>query len=1041
MLVVGAFIGIHLHAQESSANFEQFGLREGLSQSTVNDILQDSFGFLWLATDDGLNQYDGHVFRVWQRNATSLNGLKSGNVRCLLEGDDGVLWIGTSVGLTNYNRYSNSFETYIHQPGKELSLSDNEITALALADEHHLWVGTRNGLNLLNVEKGTFKVFQHHLPGDGSLTNSVVQALVTDQQGRLWCGTAAGLNLFDPSDSTFLPFVHRYDDSSSISGTSVTALDVDAWGNLWVGTGSGLCKVSPELEVLRLLEEKVPEQQGFRGAVRSLHCTSDHLVWIGTDNELLCISDEGDLLYTYNAQSQMGGGRIRSLHADHSGSLWIGSSTGGVFRYMARRQHFKEMKIPGSGALGDVGSNGVRSIAALNDTTWLIGTQTGLYEWSGEDIFEWIPSVNSKTKEIEAPTNVRALVRANDLLYVASHGDGLWCWDISREQWMRYVVSPGDSLSLTSNKVTRLFKDQRGLWIGTAGGGLLYLDNDTRQIRNWKFGGDRNKSLLGQHVTALALGPDSLLWVGTANRGLSMFNPASDEFTHLDAGAEPGYGFESHSIHCIHKDKNGDMWLGTEGGGLWKYSASSKSFKSFTSTQTEVPNSIYAIAEDEHGIFWLTARKGVYRLDIESLDLRRFDEADGLVQREFYPGAAGALPDSRIWLGSRQGMTVFNPRRYEVETTVPDVLFTEVLYTETQNHLEVEQRFFPRKDQMVELSSDVSTVALEFNLMNLVHASKSSYEYRIVETMERWASLGNRRKLVLGNLPTGLYTIQVRGYNHDGIAGKGYAELKLFIQPAYWQTWWFRTLILLLAVLAFVAFYNYRIRLVRERNVQLEKLVQKRTKEIARERDEKGVLLKEIHHRVKNNLQIISSLLSLQSRFTEDPGAEHLFTESVNRVRSMSMIHEKLYRTDNLREINLKQYLRELLETLVEAYQLDIQITSEVEVEDGIEGFTIDTLTPLGLILNELITNSLKYAFKGRSSGKISLHIKRGEAGDYHLFIADDGAGFENSDVREGSFGTELAQDLSEQLKGTLKKLPTEVGTTYHLVFQEIGSH
>jgi two-component sensor histidine kinase len=241
-----------------------------------------------------------------------------------------------------------------------------------------------------------------------------------------------------------------------------------------------------------------------------------------------------------------------------------------------------------------------------------------------------------------------------------------------------------------------------------------------------------------------------------------------------------------------------------------------------------------------------------------------------------------------------------------------------------------------------------------------------------------------------------------------------------------------------IALILAVYFYNlYRKRkhlLYKER---LEKIIRERTSEIIKQRDEKEILLKEVHHRVKNNLQIINSLINIQSDYVNDPKAIELFKEIRNRIRTISLVHEKLYKSNDYANINVKEYINMLVENLIETYSIDKNIDLEVDLH--VEYFNLNTIIPLGLLLNEVISNSFKYAFNDKKDGVIEISLNKAENDFYILIIGDNGPGF-NKDpfIGESStLGIELIKILTDQLDGKIQKL-NRAGTYYQLEFKPL---
>lgn len=945
------------------------------------------------------------------------------------------MWIGTTSGLNRFDRFTNTFKVYRFSSDNPTSISDNTITAIQSAGDDHLWVGTRNGLNLMDKRSESFRAFKSSAErGNFSISNNLINDIAIDSQKRMWCATGAGLNLLDPSDSTFLTFNHLFDSPGSISHPVVNCLEADGAGNVWVGTEGGITKISADLKVQRMLEPQIPDFAGFSDPVLSMVMTSEQMLWIGTDADFMCLSSAGEITHGFSTDSAINGGlkggAIRSLLQDKSGAVWIGTTSDGLFRFSTQQQIFTHFFGAAKGE--------VRTSLETEDGEWIVGGRDGLFQiHPDEPMFDSFDATSKSVRNaIVSP--VRSIVRFGDHYYVGLSGNGLLKLDLRWRLVKHITVNATNPLGLNSNRISCLLPDEHGIWVGTSGGGLSFYDPATDSFHRWQFDGNRLRSLLDNKITALTRDLDGYLWIGTANRGLSRLDIARNEFTHYEHQPEDTAGISSNRINGLLIDRKNRLWIATGGGGLNVFHGDKKSFEVFRSFHGLPANTVTAVVEDEAGILWVSTNSGLARVDYEGMDIRKFNIADGLQQLEFLPGVAGKTGNGDLWFGSTQGLVLLNPAAYVPETFAPPIVFTEVTVTEPINGVQREVSFFPG-DQKLEYSYGIHTISIEFAMLSLMQAGKNKYAYRIDNMMDQWSDLGNQRTINLSTPDPGTYRIMVKGTNHDGIPAESYSELELVIHPVIWQTAGFKFLIIILLSGGIYLFYRWRLNRIRSYNKMLERVVKNRTQEIAKERDEKAVLLKEIHHRVKNNLQIISSLLSLQSRFSGDPKIEELFLESTNRVQSMSMIHEKMYRSENLKEVSLKQYIRELVTALIDAYSVNMDIEAKIDV--NVEYFAVDTLTPLGLIINELVSNSLKYAFRNRNTGNLFLTLNTGEDDYFKLIIGDDGVGFTEADIREGAFGTELVEDLAGQLQGSIERVPSDEGTVFLLTFKDIDNH
>jgi two-component sensor histidine kinase len=333
-----------------------------------------------------------------------------------------------------------------------------------------------------------------------------------------------------------------------------------------------------------------------------------------------------------------------------------------------------------------------------------------------------------------------------------------------------------------------------------------------------------------------------------------------------------------------------------------------------------------------------------------------------------------------------------------------------------------------------ELRYDQNQLLFEFTAISNILPEKNTYSYKLEGFDDHWSPYTKSSSVSYSNLPPGDYVFKVRARNCDGVESEYDAEFRFAISPAFWQTWWFYALVLFGIV---YVIYKYNSTLRRQsaiHNNLLEQRVEMRTREIMRQKEEKDLLLKEVHHRVKNNMQVITSLLNIQSFYIKDPESLKLIAESKNRIKSMALIHEKLYESKEFTKISISDYVDSLLSELIGAYGINQEIVLDKKISAG--NFSIDTVIPLGLLINEVISNSLKYAFEKRDEGNIYIELSHhGE--NYHLIIGDDGIGIPKDSLEQESstLGLELIKLLTDQLNGQVKLLDRQ-GTFYEVIFK-----
>jgi two-component sensor histidine kinase len=337
--------------------------------------------------------------------------------------------------------------------------------------------------------------------------------------------------------------------------------------------------------------------------------------------------------------------------------------------------------------------------------------------------------------------------------------------------------------------------------------------------------------------------------------------------------------------------------------------------------------------------------------------------------------------------------------------------------------------------QQPTLSYNQNYLTFKFIGIDMYSPQKIKYQYMLDGLNTQWIKT-TEPQVTYTNLKPGSYTFRVKAYT-DSPFNYSITQYKFKISTPIWQTAWFYFLLLVLLTLFIYWLVQYRTKLTKLKNKKLEHYVSIRTDEIYKQKQEIEYLFKEVHHRVKNNLQVINSLLNLQKHYIEDKKMLEIFKDCQNRIYTMSVIHEKLYENNALSSINFNDYIKNLIKQLVNTYQLDFIVKYHIEV--NVDKIDLDTMIPVGLLINEIISNSLKYAFSSNDSNNvITFKMEKNQSGSYTIIIGDNGIGSKiglNED--HNTFGLELIKTLTEQLHGTIKQLPDK-GTMYEIIFSPV---
>jgi len=522
------------------------------------------------------------------------------------------------------------------------------------------------------------------------------------------------------------------------------------------------------------------------------------------------------------------------------------------------------------------------------------------------------------------------------------------------------------------------------------------------------------------------------LWIAFEN-GLNIIDLKTDKVYKIDNYIGASNGLVSNYIFCIHQDTEGNFWLGTDGALIEVVNYEFKESgiieletKKHAKKEGFSNDIIYGILEDDYKNLWTSTNKGLTKFNITTKRVKNYFVSDGLQGDEFNMGAFFKSDSGEFLFGGINGVNAFYPGKIRENKVRPKMAITE--FRILNNEIKPDPNGVLLRDinDVDELNLNFKDKVFSFEISALEYSNpqKNQYAYKLEGFEDNWNYIGTRRHITFTNLYPGKYTLKLKGTNNDGLWGQKEKSLKINIPPPFWRTAFFYILIGFLFLGIGVLILKFRVKQV---TLQAEKQV------LYQKNEEKNTMLKEIHHRIKNNLQVVNSLLNLQSREVNDEKVVAMFKDTRKRVLSMAMLHERMYGSDDLQFIDIHQHFKTLTENLVKSYAVDKKIKVEINVQDVEMG--ISTLTPLGLLLIEIITNSLKYAFTTKIEGTIKVSLKQLN-GKYELIIGDNGTGFIPKKEEEG-LGTKLIHIFSKQLNGKIEKLNSS-GTVYRLVFDKI---
>ena len=1039
--------------------FDHIGTQNGLSQINVTCIIQDDRGFIWVGTDDGLNRYDGYQFIIYRNNPKDSNSISNNFIGDIIQDHQGNIWITTKNGLNKLDTKTGMFVRYTHNPADTNSISRNELSKLTLDTDGNIWITTvAGGLDQFDIKKnifihriqdtsggvstiyrdpenrllaGTYRgklyffdketrspiKFRNKESKAGRSISSSIRCIFEDSKHRLWIGTEKdGLFLFNWTDSSFVQFKQDENSPASPSVNAILCLNEDEKGNLWVSAeNAGLFIIDSKTGSLRSCSHDELDKLSING--NSIYAICKDKVgnmWLGAYSAGISIykRNTGSFIhYRRNASStSISNNFVWDIFEDSRKNIWVATDGGGVDKFDATNGRVTNYKRSNG-----MSGNYVLAIEEDDAGTIWMGT------WgNGITLFDPQKNKFSDLKHIRlVPTNVYALAKTPDKkMWIGSTDGGLTCYDERSNTFTRFMNDPNDPNSISSNGVSALCADRAGnLWIGTFETGVCYLDLKANTFTNYK--------------------------------------PAKD-----------GKGITNSGVSDIFEDHAGNIWLSTFEG-LNKFDPVTKKFTSYTTRQGLPSNIIYA-AREKDKMIWISTNHGLSAFDPVSGIFKNYTTEDGLQEDEFKPHSALKASDGRLYFGGINGFNVFSPSDIVKPTGFSPVVVTSFQIFNKPVSNTTKDGDVPHLGQdisdtkLLSLSYKQTFFSIEYAALDFSSPNKRNYAFMLDRFDKEWNYVGSRNTTSYTNVPAGKYTFKVKYQNTMGLWSPVYSKLQIIVRPPFWLTWWFITLASLTVVGCVFTYIRIRLHSIKSQKIKLEMQVQKKTAEVVAQNDaleaqqveinqkneslqdlvhekdnlllEKEWLLKEIHHRVKNNFHIVSSLLEIQASYLKNKAALSAIKDSQHRIHSMSIIHQKLYQSDNLSIIHMPEYIYELVEYLRESYAIRENVGFSLQI-DNIELNHASAIT-LGLILNEAITNAIKYAFAKTVHGKISISLTQISDSQLLLSIADNGRGLPidfNSKIG-ASMGMELLQGLTDDLRGILS-IETKNGTHIKVIF------
>ncbi|USX27753.1 ATP-binding protein [Oxalobacteraceae bacterium OTU3CINTB1] len=846
--------------------------------------MQDRQGFIWIGTQAGLNRFDGYRVTVFKNDPANPHSLLDNYVQALYEDAGGRLWVGSKGGL---DRYDPSTGGFVHQAIKAGNVA---VTHIIGDGKDGLWLTTSEGLQHLDITSGQVRTWRHAPADPDSISDDRVNAVARDKSGNLWIGTASGLEMLPPGAAKFL---HLTPLDGTTRSNNITSLSVAPDGVVWVGAMSGLQAWRVDGAKPTRLPQALSQSFGTQRVNVLMH-DSDGTLWVGTQEDGLKRRDpaSGEFhSYRWDSLNRHGIGdnQITALYQDRTGTLWVGNWYAGLDWVDLDSGGF-ERYTGSSGVLPGVTNSKVRAIDGAGDNQLWLGSGEGLTRL---DVTK--RTVESWHRDERDPGSLpgdMVIALATDLkgqLWVGT-STGLARRDPATGRYTRVPLG-ADPNSLS---IQRLLVDRAGvIWAGTRGG-LHRIDPDTGAVTTYRADLNNPDSVDGR-VYALLEDRQGILWIGTEN-GLNRFDRATGKFRHYRHDPNRPDSLSHKRVPFIFEDKKGVLWVGTAAG-LCKALPQPDGdlrFRYYPGQNGGAVDPIGAILEDDNGKLWISSTAGIAMFNPESGFFKHYTAKDGLIDGSYFIGAAHKAPDGTLYFGGLAGMTAFKPSAIHDNRRPPQIaitdffIFNESILSDVRRP-DVLPKGPLRDAKTLTLSHRDVMFSIEFAALHFADPQRNRYAYQLEGFDPQWVTTdAGKRFATYTNLDPGRYVFRVRAANKDGVWSPEPAVLELIVTPPVWKMWWFRLVMIGLALGAAYLLFRIRIRMLMRQKQALEEEVGSRTREL--------VLQKESVERQKQEAELQKDSVELAHRnisLLSDIGRR--ITANLDSEAIMTMLYQQVH--------------------------------------------------------------------------------------------------------------------------------------------------
>jgi len=961
------FLLSHTDAQSQPYYFRHYQVENGLSNNSVYFIRQDSKGFIWIATKDGLNRFDGVGFKVFRiDSAHNEKHLSTDYIYCIQPGENGWLWVGSQRGLYQYNPEKERLEPFID--------SLKNIYDITIDLKGQMWFISSFTACCYNFQT---KRLQQYPPSTYFLATSLCLA----KDGTIWIGTQNGfLEKYHPENNSFSAF-DLFSHSRTPNSKWVQKIHGVDSNQIFAGTTSQGLKIfnttnSSYQDVLTYNPDKTTI------FVREILQNSKNEYWIATESGIFIYNTDTKTFTNLKKKFQdpysLNDNAVYALFKDNEGGIWAGTFFGGINYYAKQNAAFKKY-FPNNGE-NSISGNAVREICKDDYGNLWIGTEDGA-----------LNKINSISGNIEhfkptgekgsiAYTNVHGLLADKDELWIGTFEHGIDVMDIKTGKVIKHYSAGRGEKGLKSNFALCFIRASDGKIIVGTSVGLYSYDRKKDSFNLYP------QIPFGSFVTSVVEDHHKILWVGTQTNGVYRIDPASGRYEHFQNEINKKNMLSNNSINDVYEDSEGNIWFATEGGGISKLDSSRKNFSYFTTANGLPGDFVYKIIEDDEKSIWATTSNGLVHFEPHFKNPVVYTKSNGLLTNQFNYHSGFKDKNGRLYFGCVKGMISFSPIDFSKSPLLPPLYITgmQVFNNELNPHTDsavLKQSIIDTKK--ITLHYYQSSISFDFAALSYLSPEMTQYKYQLKGLDNDWTILKTNRKVYFTNLSPGEYVFKIMASVNGMWDAKNTKELSIVITPPIWATWWAYAIYILTGlIILFLLIRNYH-----------KRQHEKKEKEIY---ETKIDFFTNVAHEIRTPLTLIKGPVEniLEKRYQMPDIEEDLDCLDKNTNRLMQLVSQILdFRQTEIKNFSLdftRININEILEDtflrfkiLAQKRKLDFELIlppTEIHARADSEA--------LQKILSNLVGNAVKYAEKKVT---IKLLPLQKESNSFTMIFENDG--------------------------------------------------